>query len=92
MKSELPASVEQYAQSPVFDNHTIPKAFKAAHSTKPGVWGRLKVLTGSLDFTLIGPPKVMTTLNAGEHHIFAPTAVHLVSLKPDTSFQIDFLK
>lgn len=92
MHSQLPTDVEQYAQSPVFDNRTIPKAFKAAHSTKPGVWGRLKVLTGSLDFILIGPPEVITTVSAGDQHIFAPQAVHLVSLKPDTSFQIDFLK
>jgi len=90
--SPLPEAIKKYAESPVFTTNSVPAKLTQAHSTKAGVWGRLNVLQGSLDYIITGPPKTVTKLYAGDHTIIKPQETHLVALAPDTRFQIEFLK
>lgn len=92
MSFPLPDHVEKYAESPIFTNETVPAKLTSAHSTKANVWGRIRVLTGVLEYTLTGPPERSVTVKAGESHIIEPEVLHMVTLQEHTSFQIDFLK
>jgi tellurite methyltransferase len=45
----------RYKTMPVWNSQTLPESFQKQHNTKPGSWGKLTVLRGSLDFALMTP-------------------------------------
>lgn len=42
-----------YQQMPVWDNQTLPDTFRKKHNTEPGVWARLVILRGQLEFAFL---------------------------------------
>lgn len=88
--TDLPSYVEVYSRSPVFTSETVPHKLTQAHQTKGGVWGRLVVMSGGLEFVRVGPPEVRSFVDAGDVMIILPEDLHFVTLKPDTAFQIEF--
>src|SRR6185437_15122654 len=63
---ELPADVVAYSRTPDFTPETLPEAFKAAHTTKSGVWGVIHVLDGCLSYYLEPPHEGSKLVSAGE--------------------------
>ena len=49
------AAVKPYRTTPVFDETSLPAALRAAHSTKAGVWGMVRVLEGRVKLTYLEP-------------------------------------
>ncbi len=85
-----PDGLEKYAETPVFTDATVPAKLTSVHDTKPGVWGRLVVLTGALDYILAGPPEASTRVRASEFAVIEPTVPHRVALQPGASFKVEF--
>lgn len=56
MNDLLPPGLKPYRQTPVFDQDTLPAALRRAHRTKPGVWGLIHVIEGSLLYRILDPP------------------------------------
>ena len=52
---EIPAGYIAYKRTAVFDESSIPPGLKKNHSTKPGVWGVIHVLSGRLRYCIDGP-------------------------------------
>ncbi|MBT3307566.1 MAG: DUF1971 domain-containing protein, partial [Alphaproteobacteria bacterium] len=48
----LPSPLKAYRRTPVFTEDTIPKGLRNEHSTKPGVWGVIHVMSGTLLYTI----------------------------------------
>lgn len=48
----IPEGYKAYRRSPDFTADTIPAALRAAHRTKPDVWGLIHVLEGRLLYRL----------------------------------------
>jgi len=90
MPEELPPKAVKYAETKVFTTETVPAKLTNEHDTKPGVWGKLKVLTGALDYIVCGPPEKVQHLRAGQHTIVLPTQMHRVSLEEKSSFYVEF--
>jgi len=88
----LPENVKQYAESQVFTEASVPKKLTSVHDTKAGVWGRLVVIEGELDFVIVGPPETTLHLNTQTTAIIQPQVPHFVSLKGPVKFKIEFLK
>lgn len=91
----LPAEVCAYKTTPVFKADTVPKALTRSHRTKPGVWGRITVLTGALDLTRFDADGAVIRHDAiwsGEAAIVAPGEPHAVTLSDSASFQVTFLR
>ncbi|WP_182482315.1 DUF1971 domain-containing protein [Henriciella barbarensis] len=91
-RSSIPDSIEVYAQSPIFHQDTVPKKLTKAHSTKPGTYGRLNVLSGALTYVVTGPPETRTDLYGGDSVLIRPEQVHYVSIDGPVKFQVDFMK
>lgn len=92
MSMKLPKTVEKYAESPIFTEDTVPRKLTREHNTKSGVWGRLIVLEGGLDFVIPGPPSTTQHIEAGSVVIIEPMVLHYVVLNEPVQFKIEFLK
>ena len=80
---------EPYRSTPIFDAETLPTALRRAHCTKPGVWGRLDVLKGSVRYVIEETGEEMV-LNAGDFVIILPEQMHHVEPLGDMQMQVGF--
>ena len=55
--SALPGGLSAYKRTPEFTEHTVPKGLLHAHSTKAGVWGRICVTSGELEYRVVDPAR-----------------------------------
>ena len=79
-----------YRSTPVFDAETLPAALRRAHSTKPGVWGVIRVLEGAVCYHVedgSAPPAVLTPANPGLIH---PEQLHHVEPVGAMRMQVEF--
>jgi len=89
---KLPDSVEKYTETPVFTEETVPQKLLGLHDTKPGVWGRLIVLEGRVDYIISGPPSTRHRLDENTNGIIEPTIPHHLELIGPVRFKVEFLK
>ncbi len=91
----LPPKLEQYRSTPVFTEASVPAGLLANHSTKDGVWGQIRVHTGTLRY-LISDPRRQTCSSLLEAHlppgIVEPTILHRVEPVGPVTFQVDFFR
>lgn len=89
-RHEMPQGLESYKLSPLFTHETLPAALQAAHTTKAGTWGLLRVHGGTLVFTLdVEPPRTIL-LQAGDQLVIEPQLPHHVVFVGPGSLQIAF--
>ena len=91
MKS-LPDDVAPYRQSPEFSESTVPAGLLGAHTTKAGVWGRIRVLEGSLLYRVLEPVVEEWLLRPGVDGIVEPGIEHQVEVCGPTRFLVEFLR
>jgi len=92
MFTELPDGLEKYAETPVFTDKTVPLKLTNLHDTKVGVWGKLRVHKGALDYIIPGPPQESKKVSQGEYAIIEPRVLHKVTLEEQTEFSVEFYK
>jgi tellurite resistance-related uncharacterized protein len=82
---------EPYKTTPVFDEETLPPGIRRAHSTKPGVWGLLRVIDGEARLMFHDPPRTVEVA-PGRPAAIAPEAVHHVELAGPVRLQVEFYR
>ncbi len=92
MTLEMPDSVEKYAESPEFTQDTVPKRLTAAHDTKPGIWGIIRVAEGKLRYVVPGPPWREAVLTPDTPGLIRPTERHWVQPIGDVRFKVEFYR
>ncbi|MBV2160865.1 DUF1971 domain-containing protein [Achromobacter denitrificans] len=88
----LPEGVRPYRESPVFTPDNLPAGLRAAHTTKDGTWGLLKVHAGVLRYALDDPPHTEVVLAAGQQVVIEPGVRHHVAFELPGSFRITFCR
>ena len=89
---ELPDGFVAFHRTPVLTEESVPRQLRSAHATKPGTWGLLEVLSGSLVYVIEGDPERRTTLAAGEQVRIAPEVRHHVDLVGRVAFTVEFFR
>lgn len=87
---QLPDSVKPYKRTPEFNEHTVPRALLADHSTKGGVWGVINVLDGTLEYTISNGEVVI--LSPACYGIVEPEVVHHIKPLGAVRFYVEFYK
>jgi tellurite methyltransferase len=87
----LPAEARAYRRTATFDEATVPGALRRDHSTKPGVWGRIVVEQGELEYRLGAPSRVFV-LTPERFGVIAPTELHQVRPLGRVRFVVEFLR
>lgn len=88
----LPEGLEPYGRSPEFTDVNLPKKLMAAHATKAGTWGVLRVLAGTVRFILEPPETAVVIASADEEIIIEPGVEHRVSFVTPGRFFITFYR
>jgi tellurite resistance-related uncharacterized protein len=74
-----------------FDAVTLPEGLRRAHRVAERTWGLLRVLEGSVDFTMEAVPPVRAQLAAGATQYIPPGVPHALRLEGPVVVEIDFL-
>ncbi len=85
----LPEGFVPFHQTPVFTENSVPAGLQKDHSTKPGVWAKIEVESGSLRYHLDGLGETIDLL-AGQTGIVLPEIVHHVEPLGSVRFFVEF--
>ena len=91
----LPAAARAYSRTAEFDERTVPAGLLRAHTTKPGVWGLIRVSEGRLAYRIRDPrrPPSERVLTSGEAPgLVEPTILHEVEPLGPVRFHVEFLR
>lgn len=88
----LPPGLELARTTPDFDTTSVPAGLLAAHRVADGVWGRIRVLAGSLGFVFEDDPSTATPrhLTAGDTMVIPPADPHHLVLDQPVRFHVEF--
>jgi len=87
---ELPEHLTPHKKTPEFTESTLPKGLLSEHSTKKGVWGRIAVREGQLNYTVTEPESVTHAITEGQSANIAPEMIHFVAPIGRVRFEIEF--
>jgi len=86
----LPDGLTLARTTPLFDETSVPAGLLKAHQVADGVWGRLVVESGALEFVFEDEPSGVRRLVAGEHQAIPPQRPHHVQLVGAVTFCVEF--
>lgn len=87
---DLPADAELVRRTVEFDERTVPAGLLAAHQLADGVWARLVVTGGSLEFTFEEHDVPPRTLFAGDRQVIPPRRLHRLAFDGPANFHLEF--
>lgn len=90
MNSSWPAGLRLIRTTPEFDESTVPTGLLSAHRIAPRVWGRLRVVAGSIRFVFEGEHSAARIVRAGETQTIPPEVSHHVELIGPVRFVVEF--
>ena len=82
----------KYCETPIFTGETVPAKLTREHNTQAGVWGRLVILEGTLDYIVPSMPEESRNLSKGESGIIELQVIHFVTPQKGTAFRAEFYK
>jgi hemoglobin len=85
----LPAGLTHVRTTPVFDATSVPEGLRRAHQVAEGVWGVLRVHTGTVTFVDEASGE-SREVRAGEHQVIAPATLHHVDPADGATFAVEF--
>jgi tellurite resistance-related uncharacterized protein len=91
MKS-LAHAVKSYKKTPEFTEQSVPKGLLNDHQTKAGVWGKIVILEGELDYTILEPEKETIRLSIEQYGVVEPTMLHFIKPCNTVRFYVEFYK
>ncbi len=86
----LPVGLALQRTTPSFDEHSAPAGLRRAHQVADGVWGRLLVESGALGFVFEDTPGDVRIIEAGQHQVIPPLALHHVVIDRPVRFSVEF--
>lgn len=92
MSEGLPEGLVKYFESEEFTEATVPEKLMTEHATKPGVWARIVVLDGSLEYVVPGAPERSRRLETGDAGVIRPAEPHRVELPGMVRFKLELYR
>ncbi len=89
---QLPEGLISHAQTPVFDETSVPKGLLEEHTTAKAVWGLIRIIEGSLVYRILEPEIEEHTLNQADLGVIEPQVVHQVELCGPVNFFVEFYR
>jgi tellurite methyltransferase len=83
----LPPAAREYKRTAIFTEETLPEALRREHRTKAGVWARVVVSEGSLEFHSRARRRV---LGPGDVAIAEPEILHSVIPRGPVRLHVEF--
>jgi tellurite methyltransferase len=88
---EMPDDFKAYRTTAEFNERTVPQSLRRDHSTKPGVWAKIQVIEGKLNYR-IEALGTQFELSPGIPGIVIPEARHHVEPIGSVRFFVEFYR
>jgi tellurite resistance-related uncharacterized protein len=88
----MPDAVTHYKSTPDFTEDTVPAGLLRSHTTAAGVWARINVLEGSLQYHIYEPESEKHLLEPGRFGIIEPQVPHEVGILGPVRFRVEFFR
>jgi tellurite resistance-related uncharacterized protein len=88
---EMPHNFKVYRKTGEFNERTIPQSLRRDHSIKPGIWAKIQVIEGKLNYR-IDALDAQLELSPGVPGIVIPEARHHVEPIGSARFFVEFYK
>jgi tellurite resistance-related uncharacterized protein len=85
----LPPGLEAYEQTNVYDQTSVPTGLLSDHRTKPGVWARIVIEQGKLEYSCA---RGRFVLRPGVDGVVEPDSPHHVRPLGPVRFRLEFLR
>jgi hemoglobin len=79
-----------YRVTPIFDAESLPAALRRAHSTKPDVWGIIRVLEGALHYRIEDDSSAAVVLTPSNPGFIQPGQLHSVAPIGAMKMRVEF--
>ena len=89
---EIPQHVTAYKKTAEFDESTIPKGLLNAHQTKAGVWAKIVILEGKLEYAINKLDSEIIVLTPENLGVVEPETFHGVKALGKVRFYVEFYK
>lgn len=90
-RAELPEGLEVVRTVGPFDAETLPAGLRRDHRVAERTWGRLRVVDGTVRFSMETAPPVSMLLRAGDAQPIPPGIPHALHVEGPVDVEIDFL-
>jgi tellurite methyltransferase len=88
----VPPAAVSIRRTPDFSESTIPSGLLHRHSTKPGVWGLIQIIEGSLTYRVLEPIATEAVLTPGHPGVVEPGRLHEVEPRGPVRFFVEFFE
>jgi tellurite methyltransferase len=88
---EMPVHFERYRKTAEFNQRTIPESLRRNHSTKSGIWAKIQVIEGKLNYR-IDTLDAQFELSPEQPGIVIPETRHHVEPIGSVRFFVEFYK
>ncbi len=89
-RMEWPEGFAAYRRTPEFDEETVPTGLKRNHTTRRGVWARIHVLAGELQYHVGEPIDRIFPVASGSSSVVVPEVPHRVEITRTVRFFVEF--
>jgi len=89
---KIPENVVAYKRTPEFNESSVPNGLLNAHQTKEGVWAKIVVLEGRLQYLINEPEEEITVLDETIYGVVEPTVLHEVKPLGKVRFYVEFYR
>jgi tellurite resistance-related uncharacterized protein len=90
-RAELPEGLHTVRTAGPFDANTLPAGLRTVHRVAERTWGVLRVLDGSVRFSMATTPPIEVRLDAGATQAIPPGVAHQVTPSTGCRVAVDFL-
>ncbi len=88
----LPSHLTAYKKTPEFTEDTVPAGLLNDHTTKEGVWGKIVILSGQLEYTIQEPEVEVIELSPSKWGVVEPTILHHIKPLGSVNFYVEFYR
>lgn len=92
MLNTFPNNLVRYSETSVFNEDTVPEGLQRNHKTKPGVWAKAVVSSGSIDYILEDTPEDVLRVDVENFALIEPEVPHHVRVTGKVTFQLEFYR
>ena len=89
---DIPSNVSPYKKTLIFTERTVPAGLLKNHNTKEGVWGKIVIESGLLEYTIQEPTYEITQLSPNNHGVVEPLIKHYIKPLGPVNFYIEFYR
>ncbi|MEH6347584.1 MAG: DUF1971 domain-containing protein [Bermanella sp.] len=89
---DLPNNLEAYKRTPEFNENSVPKGLLKAHQTKQGVWGKIVILEGELEYSINAANNEVLVLSSDKYGVVEPEVFHQVKPVGKVRFYVEFYR